>query len=340
MGKDKAEDKAMSEVSVLVAVYNAERYLPKCLDSLLRQTLRSLQIICIDDASTDGSLSVLREYAERDSRIVVMHLTENSGQAHARNVGLGVAEGRFVAYLDSDDWLAADALESAVAVFDAHPQTDCVLLRFVRHYEDGGDRLDDVYPMPPFEVLSGSEAFELSLDWTLHGCYVARGELFRSYPYDESCRAYSDDNTTRLHYLHSREVRQCGGSYFYRIYPRSVTHAVTVRRFDYLRANMSMKRQLAEMNAGERIMRKYENIRWLTLIDLCMFYHCHGKQLAAADRSHGLEELHAAWSSINREWLDRKWTLKFGYSPMPRWWMFRLEEWLYFSIRGLLGRNR
>ena len=83
----------MPKVSVLVAVYNAGQFLARCLDSLLGQTLSDIQVICVDDASTDGSLRLLNDYALRDMRIDVLRLQDNCGQAHARNVGLSVAQG-------------------------------------------------------------------------------------------------------------------------------------------------------------------------------------------------------------------------------------------------------
>ena len=71
--------------TLLVAVYNAEKYLSTCLDSLLNQTLADIQIICIDDASTDNSWNILQQYAERDARIELIRLHTNMGQSHARN---------------------------------------------------------------------------------------------------------------------------------------------------------------------------------------------------------------------------------------------------------------
>ena len=78
----------MNKVAVLVAVYNSSRYLNQCIDSLLSQTLTDIQIIAIDDCSTDDSLSILQDYADKDGRVQVISLPLNSGQAHARNVGL------------------------------------------------------------------------------------------------------------------------------------------------------------------------------------------------------------------------------------------------------------
>lgn len=97
-------------VSVIVPVYNTESYVAACLDSLLNQTLRDIEIICVNDGSTDGTGDLLRAYASRDARVRVVN-QENHGQAHARNVGLAIAEGAYCCFVDSDDTLAPEALE-------------------------------------------------------------------------------------------------------------------------------------------------------------------------------------------------------------------------------------
>lgn len=83
----------MTKVSVLIAVYNTEKYLPECLDSLLNQTLMEWEAICVDDASTDGSWNIMQEYSAKDERIRVIRLSENHGQAYARNQALAKAKG-------------------------------------------------------------------------------------------------------------------------------------------------------------------------------------------------------------------------------------------------------
>ena len=108
----------MSKVSVLIAAYNAGNYLRKCLDSLLAQSHQDWQALCVDDASTDETLHILRQYAEADARIQVVALSQNGGQARARNVALAKAEGDYVCMLDSDDWFSPDALQQAAQVFD------------------------------------------------------------------------------------------------------------------------------------------------------------------------------------------------------------------------------
>lgn len=328
----------MAKVSVIVAVYNCADFLPKCLDSLLAQTFKDIEIICIDDCSTDSSASVLADYAQRDKRIKLVSMNQNMGQAHARNAGIKVAEGNYVAFLDSDDWMSDDCLEQAVATFISHPQTDCVLLH-VKHYLAGEDKYCD-YPMESFEVKSGREAFEESIDWSIHGWYVTRREFYLRYPYDTTCRAYSDDNTTHIHYFNSREVRCCSGIYYYRHNSSSVTQKPTIRRFEWMLANESLKSQLETLGVEQRIMQRYETIRLLVLVDSYMVYHCHGRELSLDDRRIALSTMKRIWHTIDRALLTDKATHKFGYRLMPTWWLFRLQEWLYFTLRGLLGKNK
>lgn len=97
-------------ITVIVPVYNVERYLGSCIDSILAQTYENLEILLIDDGSTDGSGAVCEEYMKKDSRIRVLH-KENTGQADTRNMGIDLASGEFLAYVDSDDLIAGEYIE-------------------------------------------------------------------------------------------------------------------------------------------------------------------------------------------------------------------------------------
>ena len=93
------------KVSIIVPVYNTAPYLERCLDSAINQTLKDIEIICINDASTDNSLEILNKYAKKDKRIKVVDLKRNRGLSNARNVGISVASGEFIGFLDSDDFI-------------------------------------------------------------------------------------------------------------------------------------------------------------------------------------------------------------------------------------------
>lgn len=98
------------KVSVIVPVYNAEEYLNECIDSLINQTISPLEIILLNDGSKDNSGKICDEYAEKYDNIVVRHL-ENGGPSRARNIGLSIARGEFVGFVDSDDFVKENMFE-------------------------------------------------------------------------------------------------------------------------------------------------------------------------------------------------------------------------------------
>lgn len=98
------------EISIIIPVYNVEKYLKQCLDSILMQTFKNFQIICIDDESTDNSLKILQSYKEKDDRFVIIQ-QPHSGAFEARNKGIKFAEGKYIQFLDSDDYFEPNLLE-------------------------------------------------------------------------------------------------------------------------------------------------------------------------------------------------------------------------------------
>lgn len=95
----------MPDISVIIPVYNVAKYLAKCLDSICKQTLSDIEIICINDCSTDDSLEILRNYAKKDKRVQIIDLKENQGAAVARNKGLEIARGEYLGFVDPDDYI-------------------------------------------------------------------------------------------------------------------------------------------------------------------------------------------------------------------------------------------
>lgn len=100
----------MVKVSVVVPVYNVERYLRQCLDSICRQTLKDIEIICVDDGSTDGSLNVIKKYQQRDKRIVCI-TKKNAGYGNTMNMGFDAAKGEYIAIVESDDFIETNTCE-------------------------------------------------------------------------------------------------------------------------------------------------------------------------------------------------------------------------------------
>ena len=103
----------MPKVSVIIPAYNVEKYLEKAMDSVCSQTLKDIEIICINDGSTDNTDIILKNFANKDSRIKLINFKKSKGQGYARNIGITEAQGEYLMFLDSDDWLAKNACEKA-----------------------------------------------------------------------------------------------------------------------------------------------------------------------------------------------------------------------------------
>ncbi len=140
------------EISVLVPVYNVERYLKQCLESIISQTMKNIEVICIDDGSTDRSGKILDEYACADSRIRVIH-KKNTGYGHSMNVGLNSARGNYIAILESDDFAEADMLE-CLFKYAVSSQADIVKANFY-NYINGKDELNERLAWyPAYQLVS------------------------------------------------------------------------------------------------------------------------------------------------------------------------------------------
>lgn len=149
-------------ISVIVPVYNVEQYLPRCIDSLLAQTYRNLEVILVNDGSKDNSGSICDEYAGKDTRIRVIH-KENAGLSSARNAGIDVASGEYLTFVDSDDWIEPDAYEHMLGLAREY---DVKLVCAGRYDvdEETGTRQQGLCP-PRQEVVSAVEIVRRIFVW-------------------------------------------------------------------------------------------------------------------------------------------------------------------------------
>lgn len=110
----------MKKITIIVPIYNVEQYLNRCINSIIYQTYENLEIILVDDGSTDNSSKISDEWSYQDKRIHVIHI-ENQGVSAARNIGIENATGDFITFVDSDDWLELDAYEKVMKVYEENP---------------------------------------------------------------------------------------------------------------------------------------------------------------------------------------------------------------------------
>ncbi|MBQ7283471.1 MAG: glycosyltransferase family 2 protein, partial [Oscillospiraceae bacterium] len=155
------------KVSVIIPVHNTENYLAQCIDSLLNQTLKDIEIVCVDDASTDSSLNILNEYAYKDNRIKVLHNEVSKSALGARKKGVAAATGEYIMFLDSDDYYTLDACEQ---VYNKIVEQNVDILHFSLGVINCGNvsesKIQDLlnYVKPFKGKLEGEDVFK--------GCFV------------------------------------------------------------------------------------------------------------------------------------------------------------------------
>lgn len=133
----------MYKISVIVPVFNSEDYLEKCLDSILNQTLNDIEIILIDDGSTDASLEIIKQYEKKYNNIKYK-TKKNEGQAIARNLGIEMATGRFICFVDSDDYIENTMLQKLYE-YAIKNNSDIVICDYIEEYENKVIKKDSLY---------------------------------------------------------------------------------------------------------------------------------------------------------------------------------------------------
>lgn len=123
----------MAEISVIIPVYNVEKYLTECLNSLLAQTFTDWEAICVNDGSTDGCAAILQQHAKKDNRFKIIAQEKNQGLSSARNTGAAMATGKYLYFLDSDDWIEPELLKHCYEKAERH-QTDILLFSHFAEY--------------------------------------------------------------------------------------------------------------------------------------------------------------------------------------------------------------
>ena len=127
----------MPELSIIVPIYNTEQYLEECLESIRCQSLKDIEVICVDDGSTDGSLAIIKQFMQRDSRFKVIQKS-NSGYGHSMNLGMDAAQGKYIGIVESDDWILQDMMQTLYECAEMN-EVDFVKADFYRfvHQSDG-----------------------------------------------------------------------------------------------------------------------------------------------------------------------------------------------------------
>lgn len=220
----------ISDISIIIPVYNAEKYLRKCIGSVIAQTCKDWEMILINDGSKDDSLAICQEYAEMDERIRVID-KENGGPSSARNKGLEEARGKYVYFMDADDWIEKNFLESFFNL-NLNPNDDnydIIFQGFVR--ESSGGREDKSFAMnADTSIMSKEEIICRLYKEHVYGwswCKLFRREIIDKYHlrFDESLRLWEDELFTTEFLQHADKIKTINSHlYHYICHTESIMH--------------------------------------------------------------------------------------------------------------------
>ena len=222
----------MVEISVIIPVYNVEGYLEECLESVVNQSFNDLEIICINDGSTDNSLDILNKYAKMDDRIIIIN-QENKGLGAARNVGLDNANGDYIYFIDSDDYLELNALNELYHVA-LNNNVDLIIFKLLNFHDD----TRETFIVPYHEMNSLSRFYDkiftpneiigniLDFDVTVYSKFF-KSDLISGMRFDEKL-IFEDNLFTTEAILKSEKI------YFYNkylYYRRNRNESIMTSRF-------------------------------------------------------------------------------------------------------------
>ena len=212
-------------ISIIIPVYNSEKYLKKCLDSVINQSYKDIEIILINDGSSDSSGKICDEYSINDNRIVVIH-KKNEGVSEARNKGLDIANGEYIGFVDSDDWIHKDMylnLVSAMRRFDADI-AECRRIKVTSDYTDGKS-IDNINYLLLTNVEASEDLFTynsrnlVSLWNKLYKKELFNGLEFKAFIHEDNFVTY------KLYYKANRIIYLDSTMYYYNNNLNSLTNA-------------------------------------------------------------------------------------------------------------------
>ncbi len=261
-------------VSVIVPVYNVERYIRNCLDSLLNQSFRNWEAILVDDGSPDRSGDICEEYAARDFRFKVVH-KENGGLSSARNAGLPLASGDYIFFLDSDDFLHPETLDKLVTIA-INTDADIVQCCFIRGSE---------VTFSPIDIGGKISIYDNHTIFTSFAAKIITcGKLYRRYVigeirFPEGLINEDDFTTWKFYYRAKRIVITTSPFYYYTVNPGSIManqkRKPNLRYFDAYRERISFFQTTKELD-----LEAVSRVQWMK--SLIMLYS--NKQLTDKER--------------------------------------------------------
>ncbi|MDY4077588.1 MAG: glycosyltransferase family 2 protein [Clostridium sp.] len=216
-------------ISIVVPVYNVEKYLKKCIDSIINQTYKNLEIILVNDGSTDNSGKICDEYVLKDNRIKVIH-KKNEGLSSARNLGIDISNGEYIIFVDSDDWIKKDMIKKLYEIIQKDNSDISICNYFLSYNEEDQIQKEKIEfcQFNNIEALKKLYDENFNIIMTISCCKLFKKNLFSDIKFPKG-KIHEDEFTTYKLLYKSKKVSYTSEKmYYYRQREDSITH----RKFD------------------------------------------------------------------------------------------------------------
>ncbi len=255
---------AQPVISVFMPVFNGEKFLKKSIESVLDQTFRSFELVCVDDSSTDSSYAIMIKYSKIDKRVIVLQKPNGGIVPKSWNFAFPHLRGKFISYMSQDDWMSSDNLELN---YKRHLETGAsIIVPYLVAYSEHGRNQKIGFDRNL--IISGRDAFILSLNWKIHGFCLCDAKLMKSEPFDEGS-FNSDEYITRKNFLHSNKVAFSNGIFFYN---NDNPNAITKRFKFHTITSLLTDQRLIELMKMSNI-DKYIQFKYILKSCARMIYH-------------------------------------------------------------------
>lgn len=313
-------------VTVVMAVYNAAKTLPRAIESVLAQIFSNWRMICVNDGSTDNSLELLEEYAKKDTRIMVLS-QRNQGPAAARATAYERLETPYAIMLDADDYYSPDLLEQCVNM--AIKEEADIALPNMKIEQPNGSFMDwnKSYKLHTGMEMSGQEAFSrMFIQASVHGCGLWNASLLKRFALGQNATynmMNADEYIQRLLFLNCKKVVFTGGIYYYACNQESITKKFSVRQLGYLDTCKKFIDFIEPYHLDGKLAAVIKEYYFRHIIHLQLRLYKDGKDLTPIDRNAMKQTLRKAY----KEAMAFKKDFLFTEKRYP--WLYKL-----FSTNG------
>ena len=293
-------------VSILLPVYNGEQYLEETLNSLLAQSYKNFEVICVNDSSNDNSLNILERYAQLDKRLKIYSKPNGGTSAKSVNYGLQFAKGKYFMYSSQDDLFSADLIEKNILrIFETGAD---VVVPEMYNYYNANDKSTGIIGVKGdiSKELSGREAFILSLDWTIHSFALWLMDTVKTVGIADY-GLNSDEYSTRMFYFNSKKVVFSNGQFFYRQgNPNAITCKWDISQLDYLTTCNKIEEFLFQNGFGQKEIEINRKMLRDELIRLTLKFKAVQKNLTKQERLWTYKQIKSAFNENKSKFRDIK----------------------------------